>query len=149
MPYSDGQNLSTRKLGNALTLLIPMSTTNPRTRILPSLIISAFCVSSLSEWHNSALKLQSDILCAHIRNNRAVGVEYLDDEKDAASVNVALAAKLVVLSAGAFGSPTILERSGIGASSILANFSIPQLVDLPGVGENYMGMSPPSDDGTC
>jgi len=55
-------------------------------------------------------------------------------------VKVALAAKLVVLSAGAFGSPTILERSGIGASNILTKLNIPQVVDLPGVGDHYMGM---------
>ena len=51
------------------------------------------------------------------------------------------ASKLVVVSAGAFGSPSILERSGIGAPSVLEQHSIPVLVDLPGVGENYQGRS--------
>ena len=55
--------------------------------------------------------------------------------------NVAYATRLVVLGAGAFGSPTILERSGIGASERLAKLGIPVIVDLPGVGENYMGES--------
>ncbi|KAK7436184.1 hypothetical protein VKT23_019260 [Stygiomarasmius scandens] len=49
----------------------------------------------------------------------------------------ALATKMVVLSAGAFGSPAILERSGIGSSELLNKLRIPLLVDLPGVGENY------------
>lgn len=52
----------------------------------------------------------------------------------------ARATKLVVLSAGAFGSPGILERSGIGAKGILEHNGIEQIVDLPGVGENYHGL---------
>jgi alcohol oxidase len=53
--------------------------------------------------------------------------------------SVARASYLVVLSAGAFGSPAILERSGIGASELLKKNDIKQIVDLPGVGEHYMG----------
>lgn len=34
----------------------------------------------------------------------------------------------------------ILERSGIGAVTILESFGIKPLADLPGVGENYQGM---------
>ena len=50
------------------------------------------------------------------------------------------ASKLVIVSAGAFGSPAILERSGIGAASVLNRNNVPVTVDLPGVGENYQGM---------
>jgi choline dehydrogenase-like flavoprotein len=49
--------------------------------------------------------------------------------------------KLVVLSAGSFGTPGILERSGIGARSVLEGAGVEQRVDLPGVGENYQGPS--------
>ncbi|KAI0712761.1 alcohol oxidase-like protein [Cerioporus squamosus] len=52
-------------------------------------------------------------------------------------VVVAHARRLVVLSAGAFGSPAILERSGIGSAAVLKKVGVPQIVDLPGVGENY------------
>lgn len=48
--------------------------------------------------------------------------------------------RLVVVAAGAFGSPSILERSGIGAKDILEKAGVKQLVDLPGVGENYQGV---------
>jgi alcohol oxidase len=51
-----------------------------------------------------------------------------------------IASKLIVVSAGAFGSPTILERSGIGAKAVLKRCGIEQLVNLPGVGENYQGV---------
>jgi len=47
--------------------------------------------------------------------------------------------RLVVLSAGSFGSPGILERSGIGAKGVLETVGVKQRVDLPGVGENYQG----------
>ena len=50
------------------------------------------------------------------------------------------ASKLVVVSAGAFGSPEILERSGIGAEAVLKRCGIDPVVNLPGVGENYQGV---------
>ncbi|TFK74184.1 alcohol oxidase [Pluteus cervinus] len=72
---------------------------------------------------------------------RAVGVEYvrdktLDSQADQ-TVRTARASKLVVVSAGAFGSPTILERSGIGGARVLGEVGIDVKVDLPGVGQNY------------
>lgn len=44
------------------------------------------------------------------------------------------------MSGGTFGSPAILERSGIGAAKVLSANGVTPLVDLPGVGENYQGM---------
>ena len=79
----------------------------------------------------------------YYRGTRAVGIEYVDDragrEKGTTEPFVARASRLVVLSAGAFGSPAILERSGIGSKDVLSKNNIQQLVDLPGVGEHYMG----------
>lgn len=74
--------------------------------------------------------------------NKAVGVEYVGDKigraKGEQEPSVARASRLVILSAGAFGSPSILERSGIGASEILKKNDIKEIVNLPGVGEHYM-----------
>ncbi|KAJ7170887.1 GMC oxidoreductase-domain-containing protein [Mycena crocata] len=73
-------------------------------------------------------------------NKRAVGVEYISHDPNAAdkdAVTTVYASKLVVLCGGAFGSPAILERSGIGAPDLLKAHDIQQVVDLPGVGENY------------
>ncbi|KAF8556481.1 alcohol oxidase [Imleria badia] len=85
-----------------------------------------------------------------IENGRAVGIEYTTDAISCPGVGGELvtvnASKLVVVSGGAFGSPSILERSGIGAPSVLEKNNVPVLVDLPGVGENYqdhLGICPP------
>src|SRR5258705_8729175 len=79
------------------------------------------------------------------RNGRAVGVVYSwnqtvlpDADKETHIVRVR---KLVVLSAGAIGTPLVLERSGIGAEAVLHKHGIKQVADLPGVGENYRGKS--------
>ncbi len=56
-------------------------------------------------------------------------------------MHTVLASRLIVLSAGAMGSPLVLERSGIGAASVLEKAGIKQFVDLPGVGKEYDGES--------
>lgn len=79
------------------------------------------------------------------RGQRAVGVEYVQNPRfhptaSALKVTTTRAKRLVVVSGGAFGSPAILERSGIGAKKVLEKYGVKQVVDLPGVGENYQGM---------
>ncbi|KAK3074620.1 hypothetical protein LTR53_002831 [Teratosphaeriaceae sp. CCFEE 6253] len=46
------------------------------------------------------------------------------------------ASREVILSAGTFGSPHILELSGVGNSSIMSKYGIPCMVENPHVGEN-------------
>ncbi|KIJ11538.1 alcohol oxidase [Paxillus involutus ATCC 200175] len=76
-----------------------------------------------------------------VENGRAVGIEYTNDAISCPGASTELitvkASKMVVVSGGAFGSPAILERSGIGASPILKKNEVEVVVDLPGVGENY------------
>lgn len=63
---------------------------------------------------------------------RAIGVEYITAGR---SIKLFCRAE-VILSAGSIGSPTILQRSGIGPAKALENASIDVVVDSPGVGEN-------------
>ncbi len=44
----------------------------------------------------------------------------------------------VVLSAGTYGSPALLLRSGVGPAAHLRSVGVPVAVDLPGVGENLV-----------
>ena len=73
-----------------------------------------------------------------------MGIEYVDDTigraKGTTEPLVSRASRLVVLSAGAFGTPSVLERSGIGSKDVLTKNNVQQIVDLPGVGEHYMGI---------
>ena len=93
--------------------------------------------------------------------NRATGVIYTLNpllHPDAPlNTRTVRGTKLVIVSGGAFGSPGILERSGIGAKDVLEGVGVKQRVDLPGVGENYQGFSvqrhfltfPPPDACVC
>ncbi|KAF2962750.1 hypothetical protein GQX73_g10822 [Xylaria multiplex] len=56
-------------------------------------------------------------------------------------VQTALASHKVILSAGTFRTPLILERSGVGNPRPLKKISIELVVDLPGVGENLVNQS--------
>ena len=64
---------------------------------------------------------------------RATGVKIRRADK---SSTIFKADQEVLLSAGAIGSPQILQLSGIGSSELLGSRNIPKRVDLRGVGEN-------------
>ncbi|KAL1957923.1 hypothetical protein VTO42DRAFT_5315 [Malbranchea cinnamomea] len=71
-------------------------------------------------------------------SKRAVGVEYLPSNADPSSKPLtARANKLVVVASGAFGTPQILERSGVGDKERLSKLGIPVISHLPEVGNNY------------
>ncbi|KAK6347407.1 hypothetical protein TWF718_005246 [Orbilia javanica] len=80
-------------------------------------------------------------------NGRATGIECTPNTSiqttapatgAPATPRVFKARKYVVVSAGALGSPCILERSGIGSKSVLEKARVPVVSEIPGVGSNYM-----------
>ena len=77
------------------------------------------------------LKLNSTVekILFNEGNTRATGVQ-LGNKK------VINAKREIILSAGAFGSPAVLMRSGIGNSTSLKKFNIKMVKELPGVGQN-------------
>ena len=55
----------------------------------------------------------------------------------------------VIISSGVFGTPAILQRSGIGPAAFLKSMDIPVVVDLPGVGSNLHDHSGPRISWNC
>jgi len=67
-----------------------------------------------------------------VEGGRATAIELT---LDGAPARIEVAGE-IVLSAGAIGSPQVLQLSGIGPGDVLREHGIPTLHDLPGVGEN-------------
>ncbi|KAK4104041.1 GMC oxidoreductase [Parathielavia hyrcaniae] len=73
-------------------------------------------------------------------NKRAVRVEFRPNPAfggDAAERSTVRARKLVVASSGACGTPSLLERSGVGDPEILQAAGVPLVASVPGVGDGY------------
>ena len=68
-----------------------------------------------------------------INDNSAKGVECINNKNETFQL---FADKEVILSSGAFGSPQILLRSGVGPGNEITRHGIEHKVDLPGVGKN-------------
>jgi choline dehydrogenase len=73
----------------------------------------------------------------------ASGVEYLTPKKTRQKIYIN---REVILSASVYRTPLILERSGVGNPVILSKLGIPLVVDLPGVGENFVDQSCLADE---
>jgi len=65
-------------------------------------------------------------------NQTATGVEFVKDNQK----YTVKAKREVILCAGSFQSPQVLELSGVGLNKVLSKYGIKQLIDLP-VGENF------------
>ncbi len=81
---------------------------------------------------NLAVVTGAEVLRLSIEGRRATGVVF---RQDGAAYH-ARAAGEVVLSAGAIGTPKILELSGIGRADLLQSHGIDVVQDTPDVGEN-------------
>jgi choline dehydrogenase len=82
----------------------------------------------------SSLTVRTSVLASRVlvERNRAVGVEYIQNGK---TIRVE-AAREIILCAGAFDSPRLLMRSGIGPADQLRKLGIAVVADLHGVGQN-------------
>jgi choline dehydrogenase len=78
---------------------------------------------------NLTIRDKAHVDCVVLDNGRATGVRL-------AGSGEVIEADRVVLSAGAYGSPIILMRSGIGPADHLNSLNIPVVRNLPGVGQN-------------
>jgi choline dehydrogenase len=80
----------------------------------------------------SNLTLRPDTLVDRIRcdGTRAIGIRTVDGTE--------IDAREIIICSGAYGSPAILLRSGIGPAAHLRTLGIDVVADVPGVGENLM-----------
>jgi choline dehydrogenase len=86
--------------------------------------------------HRANLVVVTDAHVQRLRleGTRCVGVVYRQGGQE-----VSVDARLeVIVAAGSFQSPQLLELSGIGRDDVLGPLGIPVLVNSPGVGENYV-----------
>jgi choline dehydrogenase len=81
---------------------------------------------------NLQVETRTQVSRVLFRGTRAHGVEFT---VDGGAARVAHAGE-VIICAGAFGSPQLLQLSGVGNASELAALGIDVVADLPGVGEN-------------
>ncbi|KDN34244.1 hypothetical protein RSAG8_12653, partial [Rhizoctonia solani AG-8 WAC10335] len=92
--------------------------------------------------HNKRLHIMTKTLVTRVlfEGDKAIGVEVIgnknqDPDADQTPRKI-IARRLVVVSAGALGSATVLQRSGVGEAARLSKLGVDVVVDLP-VGANY------------
>jgi choline dehydrogenase len=78
---------------------------------------------------------------------RATGVEYIPSA--GGNLSTVYASKEVIVTAGAFHTPQILQLSGVGPKKLLESLQIPVISDLPGVGSNLQDQSSLNVEYTC
>ncbi|KAF3003986.1 hypothetical protein E8E14_007276 [Neopestalotiopsis sp. 37M] len=88
---------------------------------------------------NLHLLLQSQVVRVLLDGTTATGIEFRANPKSQkdTSIHCVKATRMVVLSAGALSTPSVLERSGVGSQSILDAANVPIVAQVPGVGANY------------
>jgi len=83
----------------------------------------AYLTSAVRARSNLSIRAEAEVDSVLMQGKQAVGVALVGGER--------LFAGEVILAAGAFGSPAILMRSGIGPSRHLLELDIPIIADLP------------------
>jgi alcohol oxidase len=102
------------------------------------LYVSAYVHSVMDIQNNLFLRTNSKVSRVIFEGDKAVGVAYVPARNRAHGgqlrETIVKARKCVVISSGTLGTPQILERSGVGAASLLKKLDIKVVSDLPGVG---------------
>ena len=92
----------------------------------------AYLVPAL-ERENLTVLTDTNVNKILVNDSRATGVSCIGEDGEEFTLN---ATKEVLLSSGAFGSPQVLLRSGIGPEQEITKHGIEHKVYLPGVGKN-------------
>lgn len=83
---------------------------------------------------NLTVRTMAFVTRIHVRNGRAEGIQISDGKGSSERIE---ATSAVVLAAGAFNTPALLQLSGIGPADYLRSLGVPVVADLP-VGEHLM-----------
>ena len=88
---------------------------------------------------NLNVLVESQVSRVLFEGKRASGIEYHPNPafQSSTTKQSIKARKMVIVSAGALGTPLILERSGLGDPEILSRASVPVVAEVPGVGKEY------------
>lgn len=92
---------------------------------------------------NLNVLVESQVVRVLFEGKRASGIEYQPNPRFQTNITAQSgpssikARKLVIVSAGALGTPLILERSGLGDPEILSRAAVPIVAEVPGIGKDY------------
>lgn len=93
---------------------------------------AAYLYPILKQRRNLVCYSQAHVTKVIVQNHKAVGIEYLQRGK----IKQFYARREVILAGGAINSPHLLMLSGIGPATMLQQYNIEVINDLPGVGQN-------------
>ena len=93
---------------------------------------AAYLLPYVEKRKNLEIITKANVVRIIFNGKKAVGLEYMHQGKK----KKIKAHKEVILSAGSLMSPTILQRSGIGASEDIKHHGIKLIHEIPGVGKN-------------
>jgi choline dehydrogenase len=79
---------------------------------------------------NLVVRTNAQATRIHIENGKACGVEFASG----GVIHLARARGEIIVCGGVYGSPQLLQLSGLGPAAMLTQFGIPVVRDMPGVG---------------
>jgi len=83
---------------------------------------------------NLVIRTESHVTRIDIEGREATGITYTRGGQ----THRVSAKREIILAAGSFATPQLLQLSGVGPAKVLADAGVPVSLDLPGVGENLM-----------
>ncbi|EPE35077.1 FAD/NAD(P)-binding protein [Glarea lozoyensis ATCC 20868] len=88
---------------------------------------------------NLMVLVESQVLRILFQGTKASGIEYQPNPafQSSGTKKRIAAKKMVIVSAGALGTPLVLEKSGVGDPEVLKRASVPVVAEVPGVGKEY------------
>lgn len=148
IPFVPGSKTRTQKCSAQAAYLYPILDARPNLTILTEALVSkvlfsgntAIGVEFIPGWNIYQTGRNNNTAIAGLGGTAADATRNAEETLRALRASnkrhIAYASQEIILSAGAYNSPQILMLSGIGNAHELAQFDIPIIKNLPGVGQN-------------